>query len=154
MDREELLVRPIAYMPPSGLLDGLSAEDASRRIPGVGHSIAEILAHLVFWQTWFLNRCSGIAVPMASHAAEGWPTTSTTDWEPLREQFLAGLQRAVLLPASGRLDPPIEFPPLIGYTIADAMTHLAVHNAHHLGQIVTLRQALGVWPPPEGSFTW
>jgi uncharacterized damage-inducible protein DinB len=153
MDREELLLRPIAYMPPQQLLDGLSPEDASRRIPGVSHSITEILAHLVFWQTWFLNRCGGVSAPLVSHAAEGWPTTVPTDWEPLREQFLAGLRRALLLP-EGRVDPPIEFPSMASYTIADAITHMAQHNAHHLGQIVTMRQALGVWPPPDGSYTW
>ena len=154
MNREELLLSPIAFMPPPGLLDGLSPEDASRRIPGVSHSIVEIVAHLVFWQNWFLHRCSGAAVPLVAHAAEGWPTTAAADWEPLREQFLAGLQRALLLPAEGRVDPPIEFEPMASYTIADAMTHMGQHNAHHLGQIVTLRQALGVWPPPDGSYTW
>lgn len=149
-----MLLTPIAYMPPSRLLGGLEAEDAARRISGVSHSIVEIVAHVVFWQNWFLNRCSGIAVPAAAHAAEGWPTAAASDWERLREQFLAGLQRALLLPGEGRVDPPIEVPPMGTYTIADALTHLAQHNAYHLGQIVTLRQALGTWPPPEGSFTW
>lgn len=50
--------------------------------------------------------------------------------------------------------PAIEAPGLGHYTIADALTHLAIHNAHHLGQIVTIRQILGVWPPPDGSWTW
>src|SRR5262245_4084199 len=103
MDREELLLSPIAYMPPERLLDGLSPDDASRRIPGVSHSIVDIVAHLVFWQNWFLNRCCGVATPLASHAAEGWPATTAADWERLREQFLAGLRRAVLLP-EGRVD--------------------------------------------------
>lgn len=154
MDREELLLSPMAYTPPPRLLEGLSPEDAARRIPGVSHSIVEILAHLVFWQTWFLNRCSGVAMPLAAHADEGWPAATAADWEPLRERFLADLKRAVLLPAEGPVDPPIELPHFARYTISDAMTHLAQHNAHHLGQIVTLRQALGAWPPPGGGFTW
>ena len=28
------------------------------------------------------------------------------------------------------------------------------HNAHHLGQVVLLRQQRGLWPPPAGSYTW
>jgi uncharacterized damage-inducible protein DinB len=154
MHRKELLLSPIAYMPPPQVLEGLPPEVASRRVPGVTHSIVEILAHIVFWQAWFLKRCTGVAIPPASKAADGWPAANAADWEPLREQFLAGLQTALELPADGRLQPPIEFPPLANYTIADAMTHLAQHNAHHLGQIVILRQALGAWPPPGGSFTW
>ncbi|HEX2446120.1 MAG TPA: DinB family protein [Vicinamibacterales bacterium] len=154
MHREELLLSPIAYMPPPRILEGLSPEDAARRIPGVTHSIVEILAHVVFWQKWFLNRCTGVAIPPASSAADGWPSATAADWEPLRERFLSGLHRALELPGEGRVDPPIEFPPLANYTIADAMTHLGQHNAHHLGQIVVLRQALGAWPPPGGSLTW
>jgi len=28
------------------------------------------------------------------------------------------------------------------------------HNSYHLGQIVMLREAFGVWPPPRGGDTW
>lgn len=76
MHREELLVHPVAHMPPDQVLAGLSADDAARRVPGITHSIE------------------------------------------------------------------------------DALIHVAQHNAHHLGQVVTLRQVLGCWPPPGGSYTW
>lgn len=154
MTRAELLLSPIAYMPPPRILDGLSTEDAGRRLPGAPHTAAEILAHLVFWQSWFLNRCMGMPVPMVQAAADGWPAAAAADWPRLRGEFVTGLDRAVHLPADGPIVPPIEFPPLAEYTVHDALTHLAVHNAHHLGQIVTLRQMMGAWPPPEGSWTW
>ncbi len=154
MHRDELLANPRAFMPPARLLDGLTAEDAARTIAGVNHSIVEILAHMVYWQAWFLNRCQGVAAPMAAHAAEGWPEATAADWEPLRAQFLGGLQRALEVPEDGCIAPPIEFPPLAEYTFNDAVTHIAQHNAHHLGQIVILRQVMSLWPPPEGSYTW
>ena len=50
--------------------------------------------------------------------------------------------------------PPIEHPPLAGYTVRDAIEHMAAHNSHHLGQVVLLRQMLGACPPPSGSYTW
>jgi hypothetical protein len=31
---------------------------------------------------------------------------------------------------------------------------MAAHNPHDLGQVVLLRQMLGAWPPPSGSYTW
>ena len=34
------------------------------------------------------------------------------------------------------------------------MVHVSIHTAHHLGQVVLLRQLIGVWPPPSGSWTW
>ena len=43
---------------------------------------------------------------------------------------------------------------MANYTVQQALAHIAVHNAHHLGQVVTLRQLMGQWPPPAGSWTW
>jgi uncharacterized damage-inducible protein DinB len=154
MKREELLGRSGAHMAPDQILTGLSAQDAARRAPGLPHTIVEILAHMAFWQNWFLQRCQGIHAPAPAHAAEGWPPASAADWEPVRDEFLAGLARAVELPDTGRIAPPIEYPTLGEYTVGDAIGHMALHNAHHLGQIVTVRQALGLWPPPGGSYTW
>lgn len=146
-------------MPPARVLDGLSAAHCEARVPGASHSVAEIVAHLAYWQSWFLERCAGKATPMAGKASVGWPSTTAGGWESLRHEFVAGLDRAVGIAADEsacirRVEPPIEFQPLANYTIADAIVHLALHNAHHLGQIVTLRQILGAWPPPEGSWTW
>ena len=74
MNRHELLLRPLAYMPPHKLLAGLGSGDAARVVSGATHSIVEILAHLVFWQSWFLDRVAGVPRPMAVKASEGWPT--------------------------------------------------------------------------------
>jgi uncharacterized damage-inducible protein DinB len=84
----------------------------------------------------------------------GWPTVTAADWVRARDQYLQDLDRAVELPATGRIDPPLEHPPMANYTVEDALIHVAQHNAHHLGQIVTIRKALGLWPPPSGSYTW
>lgn len=86
----------------------------------------------------------------------GWPSAPVGGWESSRQHFIADLERAVGIGSdeaarARRIEPPIEFAPLANYTIAEAITHVAVHNAHHLGQIVTLRQILGTWPPPGGS---
>jgi hypothetical protein len=47
--REELLVRPVAHMPPHQVIAGLSGEDGARRVPGITHSVVEIVAHMVYW---------------------------------------------------------------------------------------------------------
>lgn len=154
MHREELLATPLAYLPAAQILDGLAADDTARRVPGIAHSIVEIVAHMAFWQTWLLDRSVGIHAPPIAHAATGWPAVTGADWDRVREQFFAGIGRALELPASGPVDPPFEFPPMAAYRVEDVMVHLAQHNAHHLGQVVLLRQALGLWPPPGGSYTW
>jgi uncharacterized damage-inducible protein DinB len=159
MTVRELLVDTLAFIPPRRALEQLSSEEATRRLPGATHTIAEIVGHLLFWQTWFLQRCRGQAEPMPASAASGWPEVGAASWDEVRSAFLEGLEQAAALgDESARLEepiaPPIEFPPLAGLTRRGALTHVATHNAHHLGQVILLRQMLGAWPPPSGSWTW
>ena len=127
-------------------------------LPHAPHTIAEIVAHVAFWQTWFAGRCDGTAGPMPASASLGWVATAPGQWDDVRSRFTDGLDRLVALGAASDaarpIEPPIEFPPLAHYTVGDVLVHVAVHNAHHLGQIVLLRQLLGAWPPPAGSYTW
>jgi uncharacterized damage-inducible protein DinB len=148
-----------AYLSPSAALAGLSATHASHRPTHSGHSIAEIVAHMAFWQNWFLDRCDGIAIPVPAPAAQGWPAVPYGEWDDLLARFESGFKRAVTLAdnegrSTRRVSPSIEFEPFANYTTADALIHVALHNAHHVGQVITLRQQLGAWPPPAGSWTW
>jgi uncharacterized damage-inducible protein DinB len=123
------------------------------------HSIADILAHVEFWQSWFLKRCRGEQAPFPESAALGWPAVPAGSWSMLRELFLQGTLEAAKFESQpdllgNPLRPSLEFPPMADYTIRDALAHLAQHNSHHLGQIVTLRQLQGTWPPATGSWTW
>jgi uncharacterized damage-inducible protein DinB len=158
MDPRPLLIDTLPFLSPRHALDGLAPELAERRIPGAPHSIGAIVAHLAFWQHWFAGRCNGTAGPMPASAAVGWPAPEPGGWEGLRLRFLDDLERLAALGAAGdpgrRVDPPIEFPPLADITVGELIVHVATHNAHHLGQVVLLRQMLGAWPPPAGRYTW
>lgn len=158
MDAHELFIEPFAHISAARALEGLTPEAAEHRIGSAPHSVAEIVAHLRFWQEWFLLRCEGGSAPMAAKAEEGWPEVVPGSWPILRDRFLEGLERLEKLGASEardrRLSPPVEFPPLASYTVDDALVHTAIHNAHHLGQIILLRQLMGLWPPPSGGLSW
>jgi uncharacterized damage-inducible protein DinB len=158
MDTRELLIDTMTHLSPAKTIEALPIEEAERRHPGANHSIAEIVAHMTFWATWFCDRCDGIHAPMVTSAAQGWPAVAPGSWPALHRQFLDVLERTARIGAPERLDqpvtPPIEFPPLAGYTVRDATVHVGVHTAHHLGQVVVLRQLMGLWPPPAGSWTW
>ena len=101
---------------------------------------------------------AGLGCSPAS-AGLGWPKVNDGDWDVARERFEAGFSRALTLAddmdrVARPITPPIEVDFLAGYTAGDALTHLALHNAHHAGQVITIRQLLGSWPPPAGSWTW
>ena len=155
----ELLVDTFVHLPPAKALDGLASADAERRLDGANHSIADIVAHMTFWQAWFTKRCKGIDAPMITSASAGWPAVSPRSWPDVQQQFLDGLDRIAALGDDAgaldrKIDPAIDFPPLAHFTRRDALVHVATHNAHHLGQVILLRQMMGAWPPPAGSWTW
>jgi uncharacterized damage-inducible protein DinB len=159
MQTRELLIDTYTHLAPAKTLEGLKAADAERRVSGVNHSIAELVAHVTFWARWFCDRCDGIHAPMVTSAALGWPPVAAGSWPDLERHFLDVLDRAARIGADRQrlatpITPPIEFPPLASYTVHDAMVHIAVHTAHHLGQVVVVRQLMGLWPPPAGSWTW
>jgi uncharacterized damage-inducible protein DinB len=148
-----------SYLSPNATLAGLTTELASRRPHEAEHSIMEIVAHMSFWQEWFLDRCNGIATPAPARAELSWPSVADDVWESVHARFEAGFQRALVLADNeartiAPITPPLEFGHLEKYTVADALIHMALHNAHHLGQVITLRQQSDAWPPPAGSWTW
>lgn len=159
MKPREFLIETSAFIPPAQALDGLAPEQAERHSTNVSHSIAEIVAHMIFWQDWFCRRLDGIGEPPVASAALGWPEPTPGGWESLKAHFLVGIDRvAAHGDPEDRLDEPItpaiEFPTLAHYTRRDALVHVSQHNAYHLGQIVSLRQTMGLWPPPGGGWTW
>ena len=159
MRAHELLIETTPHIAPSSALEGLTIEDAERRLLNTSHSIAEIVAHMDFWQSWFCRRCTGEGEPPPAKAALGWPAVRPGSWPEVQAKFLAGLERAANLEkdertAEKRITPAIEHPPLAEYTVGDALVHMANHNAYHLGQVVLLRQLMGLWPPPAGGYTW
>ena len=52
MDIRHFLVETHAHMPPAQILEDVSEADAMRRLSETIHSIAEIVAHMGFWQDW------------------------------------------------------------------------------------------------------
>ncbi len=147
-----------AYLAPPATLAGLSPEAAHRLPQGAAHSITEIVLHLAFWQQWFLDRCDGVPTPPPERAELGWPAVEGASWDAILNRFNEGFERALRQADDGAraslaIAPALEFDHLATYTQGDAIMHLALHNAHHLGQVITLRQQLGAWPPPAGRWT-
>lgn len=147
------------YLGPAQALEALSEEHANAKPHGLPHSIAEIVAHMCFWQEWF-NACAQNGFTgIPEHAAEGWPAPSGT-WAEVRDRYLRALELTKRIAAQGKsLDQPllpagVEIPPLARESLGSGLLHGAVHGSHHLGQIITMRQLLGSWPPPAGSMTW
>jgi uncharacterized damage-inducible protein DinB len=145
---------------PAVVLDGLTAEQALAKPHGLPHSIAEIVAHMCYWQDWF-NTCAVTGFNgVPEHAAEGWPAVSTDGWDAVRARYFASLEDAKRIVAASDslgeslLPPGVPIPFLAKESRGSGILHAMVHSGHHLGQIITMRQLMGLWPPPAGARTW
>ena len=120
------------------LLSGLTLEQVTLRPHGASHSIYEELWHVVAYQQSIIaSGDPGDRYPSAAPEHEH-------QWHDLVQVFLDGARAAAAMgQAPERL--ALELEP--GVTMADELSCVAVHNAYHLGKIVTLRQRIGAWPP-------
>ena len=112
---------------------------------------------MVFWQDIMLARLRGVVPPYPKTAAEGWPPMPPTrdadaEWADLVAHFANGLKTARRFAKTSDLSRPMSAK--IKRTCADQLVSLALHNTYHIGQIVTVRRMLGLWPPPSGGDTW
>jgi uncharacterized damage-inducible protein DinB len=145
---------------PAVVLDGLTAQQSVAKPHGLPHSIAEIVAHMCYWQDWFNGCTTAGFTGIPEHAAGGWPAVSADGWDALRSRYLASIEAAKRIVATSDslgeslLPPGVLIPPLAKESRGSGILHAVVHNGHHLGQIVTLRQLMGLWPPAAGSMTW
>jgi uncharacterized damage-inducible protein DinB len=126
------------------IVSGLTLRQATHRLSEQSHTIYEELWHTARWQRIVVERDEELYKTW--QAGEVYPSKAPPteeEWQTLVRDFLAGLDRALEWAASpDKLR--VEVDP--GVTMEDVLHSLAVHNAHHLGKIVAIRQALGAWP--------
>ncbi len=123
---------------PRALAD-LSAEDAARQPAPGRHSIAQIVAHMLFWREDALRRLTAPNPPSPEAVAQSnFPAPaplSTAAWDKLRAQFADAQARISAALADEHTD-------------ISRLTYVLPHDAYHFGQVAYLRALLGK-PPLE-----
>lgn len=142
-------------------LDGLSAQQSSMVPAGLPHSVTDIVAHVQFWQRYLLGVFRGEDPGWVESADESWPGSEASEaesqeaesqeWEALKTSFLRDMGALAVYAQDesfmARHDPQGRFRIV-------PLTSFAGHGLYHLGQVVTIRQLIGAWPPPGGGDTW
>ena len=140
-----------AYVGVEAALSDLTDEQAAQRAPGLPHSVAELVAHVNWWNRWMLDIIEmGQALPYPAHAADTWPAVQAEDWNRTKNEFYELLARIDTHAARPDLASPVNHEETIGELLAD----FALHPAPHCGQIISVRQALGAGPRAGGGDTW
>ncbi len=137
-----------SFVPASRALDDLRPEQAVTKLEGWPHSIAEIVAHMLFWQRHDFATIETGSEPEVA-PGESWPTVTEDDWPRLKDDFLAALAQSKAMAR----DPGELVRPILGgeFSVGARMVWFTGHNAYHLGQVVLMRRILGAWPPPGGG---
>lgn len=132
------------------ILTGLKLEDVTKQLALGVHTIYDELWHTVQWQKVVVNNDQELYEGSWKNG-EIYPKSQAStqqEWDSLVEEFLGGINKAVDFTADRKvLETEVE----PGVTIGDCIDSLAVHNSYHLGKIVLLRQAFGIWPQKESD---
>jgi uncharacterized damage-inducible protein DinB len=148
----ELLRGGSAHLGFDQALEGLPADLRGARTQELPHTPWQLLEHLRLAQ-WDILEFSRDPDHVSPKWPEGyWPETAAppddSAWERSVEQLRSDLQAMQDLVADPQTDLFAKIPWGEGQTILREALLVADHNAYHLGQLVTLRQALGAWQPP------
>jgi len=139
-------------------LEGLSPRQAGAHLAGAPHTIFQVLQHVIYWQDITLARLRRASPARPKSAELGWQTPAApedaSDWEAAIACLAEGLRSidGMLADAAFDLDGVADAERKT--TAREEILMIQGHNSYHLGQIVTLRQLLGAWPPPRGGDTW
>jgi len=122
---------------------GLTAEQAKWKDGSGNHSVGQLAYHLVFWNLQELAKFKGDTP--AKYSGKNDDTFNDFDsqqWTNIVQQFdqvMTDWEKAV----ENADDKKIQ-------EKASDISHIATHNAYHIGQIVFVRKLQGSWDPEKG----
>jgi len=126
-------------------LEGITAEQATKRPLASAHSIWELAHHIAVWENAVRRRLEGDRAQIALASPEDWPPVDDQT-EAAWEQAKAALDRGhrelcdtISRVPDSRLDEPI----LEGMSTVYVTLHgIIQHDLYHAGQIAILKRAL------------
>jgi uncharacterized damage-inducible protein DinB len=138
-------------------------ELAVRRVQETSHSIWDLLWHINYWMEYEVQRIWGESPHYPERASGSWPQAPPPDeshWQNEVDRFgvllgeLEDLARADDAALERRVADPHRSHEGVASTLGAVLWQTLVHNSYHLGQIVQVRERLGIWPLDGGSDTW
>ena len=116
---------------------------------GLAHSAWQLVEHLRLAQWDILDFCRNPGYVEPSSMEEYWPAGPEPPSEKLWQDSLAQFRRDREALKALALDPAVDLfariPHGSGQTILREILLVADHNAYHVGQLVLVRRALGIW---------
>ena len=132
------------FVPASKAVEGLTAEQAAWKQGTANHSIAQLVHHLIFWDTNQLSKFKGEKPAAYSGNNEDTfePSADKKTWDAAvgeLDEVMTAWEKAVETADDAKLQAWYS-------TIA----HIGTHNAYHTGQILFIRKQQGSWDASKG----
>jgi hypothetical protein len=130
-------------------VDGIPEDARGSTAPSLPHSPWQIVEHLRRTQRDILDFCTDSAYsepPMSEYWPRSVAPEGSDDWERSVRSFRDDRERFAHLVVDGAVDLFARIPHGTGQTYLREVVLLADHTAYHVGQLVLVRRALGVWP--------
>ena len=132
-------------------LDGLSDDEARRRLEGGGNTIAFLAAHLTDTRHFLATRLGHpLANPLSRYLAEASSIEDIVEWPTLTEQreWWRAVSRHLCEVLGRRTAEELSRPNVHRFPMGDAtelglIAFLVQHDSYHIGQMGFLRRQLG-----------
>ncbi|MDQ0972002.1 putative damage-inducible protein DinB [Neobacillus niacini] len=131
---------------------GLTPEQALWKKSDCENSIWEIISHLVFWNKRFLNRFKNSENPkMDGNNDSTFAYLQELEWEQVLLQYnqvMIDWYETIEKSEDEKFDESIS--EQSKETWLESISSITLHNAYHIGQIVTIRKLQGSWNKEQG----
>lgn len=131
------------------IVDGVPSDRWSASAPGLPYTLWQLLEHIRLAQHDILDFCRNPGYAELRWPEDYWPPAGAPPGPGEVAASLAALREdreaLVAMARDGRVDLFARIPHGTGQTYLRELLLVADHTSYHLGQMVAVRRALGIW---------
>lgn len=133
-------------------VQGLPADLQGLRPAGLPHSAWQLIEHMRIAQRDILDFSRAVTYRELRWPDEYWPPSASPPTPKSWDESVAAFRSDREELRQIAMDPNVDLAALVPHATDPAQSYLrelllaADHTAYHVGQLVSLRQALGAWP--------
>jgi len=146
----KLLAWEDAHVDFEGATEGIAPDHRGAAPAGIPFSPWQLLEHLRITQHDILDFCRNPQYRERAWPKEYWPESasppSASAWDESVAQYRRDREDLKRLAADRSVDLFGVIPRGNGQTYLREILLVADHNAYHVGQLILVRRALGIWP--------
>jgi uncharacterized damage-inducible protein DinB len=131
------------FVPATKAVEGMTFEQATWKQGDANHSVAQLVSHLIYWDTAQLAKFRGEKPPAYTNNDATFVTIADkASWDAAVRQLdtvMTEWEKAVEAADDQKLK-----------SWYSTIAHISTHNAYHTGQILYIRKQQGSWDSARG----